>query len=283
MSDNIFIFYHSGCSDGSLGGAIADIFFSKYSDYKYAIYPLYYGEKIKVDCNNKTLIFIDIIPCNKNNDLKKISEEATEFIVLDHHEPNFKTLDGINISKRSQLDNNRSGCMIAWDFFFGEIEPPEVVKYIQEGDLYRFELPGSREFVRAFNSSIPPTIQERVKHIDDPIDEYVKEGKVLLKYDKINFNNFMKYDCKDMAYGNDKGCIINLHRMFASNFSDYVLKLRKDIGFVICWSMSKSGNYKYSLRSKEGVDVSLIANDFGGGGHRQASGFSSDKSPNELF
>jgi phosphoesterase RecJ-like protein len=35
-----------------------------------------------------------------------------------------------------------------------------------------------------------------------------------------------------------------------------------------------AGGYRVSLRSKDGFEVSPIAEEFGGGGHRQASGFS---------
>jgi phosphoesterase RecJ-like protein len=45
----------------------------------------------------------------------------------------------------------------------------------------------------------------------------------------------------------------------------------------------REGHRKVSLRSTDGdVDVSVIARSFGGGGHRQAAGFSTDLAPEEL-
>ena len=44
--------------------------------------------------------------------------------------------------------------------------------------------------------------------------------------------------------------------------------------FAAIWQQLPSGDYKYSLRSREGgMDVSVIAQEFGGGGHARAAGF----------
>lgn len=44
------------------------------------------------------------------------------------------------------------------------------------------------------------------------------------------------------------------------------------------------GGCKVSLRSKEDMDVSLIAKSFGGGGHKKASGFEYDEfKPEEII
>ena len=42
------------------------------------------------------------------------------------------------------------------------------------------------------------------------------------------------------------------------------------------------GNFKVSLRSRGEVNVEKIARRFGGGGHRNAAGFSSEKAREEL-
>ncbi len=42
-------------------------------------------------------------------------------------------------------------------------------------------------------------------------------------------------------------------------------------------------SYKISLRSKEEIDVSKIANKFGGGGHKKAAGYLSNKKVNEII
>lgn len=55
--------------------------------------------------------------------------------------------------------------------------------------------------------------------------------------------------------------------------------------FVVIWNYNHiKDNYTYSLRSIDTkTDIGFIANIFGGGGHRNAAGFISDKHPKDLF
>lgn len=46
--------------------------------------------------------------------------------------------------------------------------------------------------------------------------------------------------------------------------------------FGLVWSMARDGQVHCSLRSNGDYDVSAIAKAFGGGGHRNAAGFSTD-------
>lgn len=48
----------------------------------------------------------------------------------------------------------------------------------------------------------------------------------------------------------------------------------REIQAVIFFKVSSSGEVRVSMRSKYDVDVRLVANEFGGGGHKNAAGFS---------
>ena len=47
----------------------------------------------------------------------------------------------------------------------------------------------------------------------------------------------------------------------------------REIQAVIFFKVSSSGEVRVSMRSKYDVDVRLVANEFGGGGHKNAAGF----------
>ena len=65
--------------------------------------------------------------------------------------------------------------------------------------------------------------------------------------------------------------------------------LQSEVGEALCLSGSpmgvawywdgQVGKFKVSLRSRSDFDVSVVAKHFGGGGHRQASGFECDELP----
>lgn len=63
-----------------------------------------------------------------------------------------------------------------------------------------------------------------------------------------------------------------------SNHKSYIGELLNDDEGIICLWSYNGEKYLYSLRTKsDNIDLSLIAKKFGGGGHRQAAGFSSRK------
>ena len=55
------------------------------------------------------------------------------------------------------------------------------------------------------------------------------------------------------------------------------MKLTKGVDVAIFMYELETGLYKVSLRSSEGVDVSVVAQYFGGGGHKRAAGFSNER------
>lgn len=90
--------------------------------------------------------------------------------------------------------------------------------------------------------------------------------------DKIGFSyitqeDFIKYGAKE----NDTEGIV-----------DYLRK-EKDIEVVLFLRELKEGGFKGSLRSKNQIDVRKIAEIFGGGGHKEAAGFKSSLSKEEIL
>lgn len=61
--------------------------------------------------------------------------------------------------------------------------------------------------------------------------------------------------------------------------SEVVGELAEGASFAAAWHETADGRVAYSLRSRgdTGADVSVIARAFGGGGHRNAAGFTMDE------
>jgi phosphoesterase RecJ-like protein len=56
----------------------------------------------------------------------------------------------------------------------------------------------------------------------------------------------------------------------------------REIQAVVFFKVSSNGDVRVSMRSKYDVDVRLVANQFGGGGHKNAAGFTANGSLDEL-
>ena len=133
----IAILYHGGCPDG-FGGAYAA--WKKFGDAADYI-PLKHGKPAPENLDGKDLYFIDF--CYPQLIMDQLAKLAKSITVLDHHEG----VRDVATKFPGVFDINHSGATIAWNYFHPDTSTPMLLKYVEDGDLYRFDLPNSREIL----------------------------------------------------------------------------------------------------------------------------------------
>lgn len=180
------------------------------------------------------------------------------------------------------FDMNRSGAGIAWDFFHGADTRPKLVCYAEDRDLWRFALPFSREvnayiFAHEYDFA---TWDALAALIDDDTDGVVRMGAAIEKKHHK--------DVRELANALKRRMTIGGHEVWAASLP---YTLTSDAGHLLCEPYDDGLNGSvippfaacywdtpegrvFSLRSRDGgADVSEIAKQYGGGGHRNAAGF----------
>jgi uncharacterized protein len=170
------------------------------------------------------------------------------------------------------FDMNRSGAGMAWDFFIGSRS--WLIDYLEDYDLWKFDLPETRCICAAVNSY--PFNCWKDMFIDDLNVDSVRsrllvEGEAILRAKDYNIDRLIKSSkryCKIAGYTVP---IANIPFVYASEAGN---KMAVGEPFAAVYSDSSKGRI-VSLRSVDptGVDVSTIATKYGGGGHKHASGF----------
>lgn len=185
-----------------------------------------------------------------------------------------------NLPKEFHFDNNKSGAMLAWNYFFPMQEAPELIKYIEDRDLWRYAFSESREFSEGF--SVNNTFEEWDKFMEAEevnIEQTKYIGKILLERRKIIFNGIKNLG-DVIELDNLKVFVVNCNT-YISDLCEYIYNAKGDDGesicdYVLAWRYCmRARKYYVSLRSskKSGIDVSEIAKKFNGNGHRNSSGF----------
>ena len=201
--------------------------------------------------------------------LRDLAASAQSLVVLDHH----KTAEPYLVGQpefETRFDLEKSGAVIAWEYAFPEQPVPDLLRYIQDGDLWRWELPASRE-VSAALGSYPYDF--RVWQ-DLTIDRLREEGVAILRYQNQQIARLLdRAGLEDFAG----------HRVPVLNTSVWQSELGNQLAqghpFAVLW-YETSGERVYSLRSTDqGIDVGSLARSLGGGGHRNAAGFRIPKPP----
>ena len=266
------VIYHANCNDG---------FGAAYSAWKLlgnrAEYHAASHGSPPPDVTGKRVVILDF--SYNNETTKKLIEQAEELWVIDHHKSNMVELHDIS---NTHFDMTKSGAMLAWEFFHPGKESPKFIQYIQDRDLWQWELPYSKEFSAAFDM-VPWNFDEYEKFEDDSVfDDAVKRGSYILAYSKTVIKKVCDKATKRKYKDHDVMVVNSSHWM-----SEIGSTLAKDCDFAMIWYYDHDAClYKCSLRAfHDTMDVSEIAKSFGGGGHRKAAGFVLPKSkhPDSIF
>lgn len=255
------VIYHKNCTDGFGAAYSAWKLLGNKAEYHAAAH----GE-VPPDVTGRTVAILDF--SYKNNITKEMIKKAKDLIVIDHHKSAMVELHDIS---NTHFDMTKSGAMLAWEFFHPGKEPPKFINYIEDRDLWKWELPYSKEFAAAFDM-VPFEFEEFEKFEDDSVfDDAVKRGSYILAYSKTVIKKVCDKASARSYKGKDVLVVNSSHWM-----SEIGSRLSPDCDFAMIWYFDhEKKDIKVSLRSfHENTDVSEIAKDFGGGGHKKAAGFS---------
>src|SRR5690606_24668973 len=169
---------------------------------------------------------------------------------------------------QGMFDLECSGAMLAWEYFNPGEPVPDLIRYIQDRDLGRFELPNSREIFAAI-SSYPLQFDAWDQLMRTRLDSLVEEGRVILRKHQRDLEVVLPSLTRFMVFGGYVVPAANIPHMMTSEVGG---RLAQGHPFGVTYYDTPSHRV-FSLRStKAGVDVSKIAELYGGGGHRHAAG-----------
>jgi oligoribonuclease NrnB/cAMP/cGMP phosphodiesterase (DHH superfamily) len=225
----------------------------------------------KIPEGTRTLYIVDF---SYKREICEALNEKYDVTIFDHHKTAERDLAGLSYAN---FDQYRSGCVMVWGAFHGG-PLPSLFAYVQDRDLWKFELPDS-EVVNLFIATLPHDFETWAKLAS--YDEFRTHAQTLGFAIKAFQDNQIK-----SALRNVRPMLLTLDgeewEVPACNCSANV----SEVGNVLCKEYPEapfSVTYcdrkdvrSWSLRSVGDFDVSRIAKAFSGGGHARASGFSTE-------
>lgn len=293
------VLYHAGCADGftaawAARGALPT---------GVECVPVSYTDKDYPDVTDKHVLIVDFSydeqrlremvdgGCAKTITIldhhKTAQEELSDFIVGSEGEVNLDDPDVFATGCRelavrpirAWFDMERSGCQLVWSYFYGG-EEVELIKYVGNRDLWRLDaLPGIREahawlMSHEFDFDVWNTLQYRM---EEHMSNVIEEGSAILRAHDRNLRQLLESTRRTMIIGGHTVPVANLPYTMASDGAG-AMAAEPGVEFAATYYDNSKGQRVFSLRSNKehGIDVSAIAKQYGGGGHRNAAGFSVD-------
>lgn len=196
--------------------------------------------------------------------------------VLDHHKTAQADLEGLAFAT---FDLDKSGAMLAWEHWHPTAAPPALIQYIQDRDLWRFKLDGSKA-VTAWLRSYPMTFvgwNALATQLERERIEVLAEGEALLRFQSQQVELMAGQARWMFLISGDIDTMVPVVNAsaFFSDVADRLLALHPQALFAAYYYDRADGRRQWGLRSRPGFDVSAIARQYGGGGHPTAAGFTS--------
>lgn len=210
--------------------------------------------------------------------LTALSYKVNNMVVFDHHKTAKDDLDGLEFCK---FDMSKSGAMLVWEFLNGDKEIPSLIKYIEDRDIWKWELFRSKEvsaYLTLLSKKIGKNPEEDLKpwinllEDENMMQETIYLGRHILDYQNQVIDskvNGAKHQQPVMIDGVLVSCVNSTHLI-----SEIGNKLAELNPYSAQYFFTET-DIVFSLRSIGTIyDVSEICKRFGGGGHVNAAGFS---------
>ena len=293
---SVLVIYHDSCVDCFGAAFAAWKVFGANAEYLPANYDMKTVSQLcnatKTPIDNETAIYILDFSFPRDV-MEYLFAHAKQVVWLDHHKTAFEMWCLEERQRYIQynycdkhtiiLDNNKSGAMLAWEYFNAG-EPPMIIKHIDDYDRWQFKLEGTKKFNKAIWSYAPWSFEQWNNILEEEklfgLNTLYRDGELLLKEHNRQVEHALIHQmkcCISHPYGGDNdwvfanGLAVNCPSNLTSDVGHELANESKTFG--LCWHMDDKGAIRCSLRSNGDYDVSAIAKTFGGGGHKNAAGF----------
>ncbi len=261
----IVVFYHGNCTDGFTGAWVAWKKFGNKAEYIGYTYDDFVPNLKGKEIYTIDMTFEDPVLT------ERLTRNNKHLTSIDHHVSNKeRTL----ATYKPLYALNHSGCTLAWQYFFPQKKVPRFLLLVEDMDLWRQKITGGQDLYNYldlvdFNFKIYDKIIKDFEN-SKKRKQILDAGKLLSRYENRMIARHISRYAKLVRFAGHKVYAIN-STDDASETGDRLYNLLPP--FSIIWREIKDGQVIVSLRGDGSVDTSKIAGKYGGGGHRNSSGF----------
>lgn len=271
------IFYH-GDLDGHCAGAIAYQYYRKQGMLP-ELHEAKYGMKLdNINIEPYELVIIVDFSFQLPGQFQELIETTSNIIWIDHHKTSleeFKDLDLDGIRR-----DGTAGCELTWEYFHPTLRVPDVVKFIGDMDVWKWEYPSTEAIIEGLGLiDTRPDSPEWKKMLNPAFNhnELLTKGQTCLQYR----NNYYKKVADNLSFESEwqgyKCIVCNCAYTGSPIFEG--LENMKDYDIWVTFYYNGK-HYSVSLYSdKDYVNCGELAHELGGGGHLGAAGFRCDVLP----
>lgn len=278
-------FYHTDM-DGKCAGAIVYKFYKRDRDFDSTniespceFHSINYNNDFPFEIinPNETVIIVDF-SLQKEGEFEKLKEITDKIIWIDHHKTaieKHKDFDCKGIRK-----DGISGCELTWEYFYPNLDTPQVVKLLGDYDIWAFKYGDDTNYlqtgIRLYDTNPESNMWIQWLSGNTSLNPVLGDGEISLRY-RNNYYRGLVEAWSFNVYFEGYRCIACNAGSVSSQLFDSVPEDSYDIMMPFVFDGKQWTVSLYTKRNN--IDCSEIAKKHGGGGHKQASGFQCKELP----
>lgn len=294
----IVIGYHADCIDGftsawvTYNALLKDAFFRPNKE-DIILHPCKYTpeseEELYQTCASVGATDLYIVDFSVSIEfLKRVEPYLLIITILDHHKTAFEKYAGLTAIDADTkwrgvianadifLDNAECGASLCWKHFNPDSKLPRLIEYVRDYDLWQYKYGEDTKYINKVLSAASKTIETW-----DELAERCEQARTLadMLYDGKRLQEKHDTLCNEVAekavpatIAGEKGLMVECPRELASDVGHILATKCGTFGALVSVNVAEN-KVNYSLRSNGDYDVSAICKQFGGGGHKNAAGF----------
>lgn len=264
MKNKVVIIYHANCPDG-FGAAWAS--WKKFgSNAEY--FPQEHHTPPPEGLEGADVYILDFSFSKQITE--DILKKAKSLTIIDHHITAKEIVESL---ANYSFSINNSGAVLSWKYFHPKKKVPKLLLHVEDVDIWKFKLKNTKELTSAISLykmdfKVWDNLAKKL--------ENSKTAKIIIDAGRaiIGFKNKIIEEMVEGAelveFEGYKTLLAGSPTTIHSELGNALVKKMPPLGIVY---RRKGDNLKISLRSDGTVDVSKIAQKYGGGGHKAAAGF----------
>ena len=267
----LVIYHGGGCPDGFAAALAARQFYAGSAEYLGLDHGDVKSEADLPDCQDRAVYILDF---SFSPDLMRaIDMRAAKLVMLDHHKSAAESLSSfVCRCGVVHFDMTKSGARLAWEFFLPDSPIPDLVRFVEDRDIWVWQFTESPAFLAALDMESKDFVRWAEIAAFSPVQlqRFMARGQAMdEKFAKLAAD--MADDARPVTFNGHSGLMVNVPSVFHSLVGDILA--RKSGTFALLWGAHRTGVIKVGLRSRSGFDCIPLASSMGGGGHAQACGF----------
>lgn len=280
MTDQATVIFHGSCPDGYTAAWLLHRYLTKHR-VDVILHHGSYGTE-PPDVTGRDVYIVDF--CYEPEHLLAIHQQALTLTILDHHQTALDWVMEVFGERVTTtwdpdlafakdvvvLDQTHSGAMLA---MLWSKQHHQFVRYIQDRDLWQFRFGSRTKDVFAAVTSYDYTLSNWDDIADMSISELADLGEAINRYRDTLIQQVVSEAYQDYLLGYEDIWMAACPFAIGSDVAGELAK--RDPERFAAYYVDKSRTLrKWGLRSAEtGMNVALLAETRGGGGHAHASGF----------